>query len=39
MFELRGVWNFKVDQFWECCTDNVDMVILDEKPQNKLYRN
>ena len=24
MFELRGVQNFKVDQFWECCADNVD---------------
>ena len=24
MFELRGVSNFKVDQFWECCADNVD---------------
>ena len=34
MFELRGV-----DQFWECCADNVDIIILDEKPQNKLYRN
>ena len=39
MFELRGVLNFKVDQFWECCADIVDFVILDEKPQNKLYRN
>ena len=24
MFELRGVRNFNVDQFWECCADNVD---------------
>ena len=24
MFELRGVQNFKVDQFGEYCSDNVD---------------
>ena len=24
MFELRGVRNFKVDKFWECCAENVD---------------
>ena len=24
MFELRWVGNFKVDQFWECCADNID---------------